>query len=777
MSASIKPVPPADVAPALALVSGETVNEQPVTEAEPELNNGDQDSQPEAQDNGFADMALAQEVVTAVARAGYAAPTEIQARIIPPMLEGRSVLAQSQTGSGKTAAFALPIISRIDLQKRKTQALVLAPTRELAIQVARSFSTYASGRRGLSVTAIYGGQSYEPQLQQLRRGAQVVVGTPGRVIDHIKRGTLDLSDVNCVVLDEADEMLHMGFIDDVQFVLEQVPQPRQVALFSATMPEQIRRIAQRYLDDPVRIQIDKTTLTVDSVRQRAVVVPAREKPDALVRFLEIEQTDGVIVFTKTREGSVTVAELLTASGFSAVALNGDMPQRVRERTIEQLKAGRLDVLVATDVAARGLDVKRISHVFNYDIPVDAESYTHRIGRTGRAGRSGEAILFVTHAERRRLAFFERTTRQPVEIVQVPRSREINLNRVARFRKQIEEAAKGDDFEQFRSILEQHTAETGQSMLDTAAALATLLQGGRPFFASDKPVSRKQRQEEERARNQQRVTDRPDRGERKPRARNRGEFVERAVERGMVRYRIEVGHDHSVKPGNIVGAIANEAGLDGDKIGSIQIHDSYSTVDLPEGMPKEIYRTLQKTRVAGQALKLRRDGAEPKNFSAKPAKDAAPFKKPAARKPDGDRFSSKPPRSKGAAGDSGKEFTPRKKPAPVQAKKPFADTRVDAEKTAPAPMPSFKTSDGAAKKRKPKLQGAQSKRRPDAPTGERRKPAGEALTDGKKAAKKPKKISAKKKAKKLEKKQRKKQARQMAAAARNAASQTTGKTTE
>ncbi len=790
MTASTKPESPARVTPGLVLVDGapEDTEKQPaLVAAESNVNPSEETSSETGSDdtNGFADMALAPEVVSAVAKTGYTAPTEIQARIIPPMLEGRSVLAQSQTGSGKTAAFALPIISRIDLQKRKTQALVLAPTRELAIQVARSFSTYASGRQGVSVTAIYGGQSYEPQLQQLRRGAQVVVGTPGRVIDHIKRGTLDLSDVECVVLDEADEMLHMGFIDDVQFVLEKVPQPRQVALFSATMPEQIRRIAQRHLDDPVRIQIDKTTLTVESVRQRAVVVPMREKPDALVRFLEIEETDGVIVFTKTREATVTVAELLTRAGFSAVALNGDIPQRSRERTIEQLKSGRLDVLVATDVAARGLDVKRISHVFNYDIPVDAESYTHRIGRTGRAGRSGEAILFVTHSERRRLAFFERTTRQPVEIVQVPRSREINLNRVARFRKQIDEAAKGADFEQFRSILEQHATETGQPILDTAAALATMLQGGRPFFASDKPVSRKQRQEEERARSQHRSGDRAERfdrsghHDRKP-PRSRAEFTERAVERGMVRYRIEVGHDHSVKPGNIVGAIANEAGMDGDKIGSIQIHDSYSTVDLPEGMPKEIYRTLQKTRVAGQALKISRDGAPPKKFGGgqkpaarsdfKPRPDAS-GKRPTGKGADTDKTAhskrkafgkstektfGKPAEKKFGQSSEGKSFDGPK------AKKP--STARDDDKKRPAKF----GDDRKADKRK----------RPEASDAERRvvradaNPSPDHPHKADAAAKKPKKMSAKKKAKRLEKKQRKKQARQMAAAARNAAAKTT-----
>ena len=337
----------------------------------------------------FSTLELRPEVEQAVVAAGYTTPTPVQAQIIPPMLAGRDVLAQSQTGTGKTAAFALPILSRIDPERGHPQVLVLTPTRELAIQVAKSFTTYGKHLPGFQVAAIYGGQDYQPQLKQLRRGVPVVVGTPGRVIDHVKRGTLDLSQIDCLVLDEADEMLNMGFLEDVQFVLQQLPAARQIALFSATLPAPIRTIAQQYLPDPVKIRIQTKTMTAASIRQRAVVASPHEKLGVLTRMLEVETTDGVIVFTKTREATLSVAERLRAEGLAATALNGDMPQKVRERTIEQLQAGRLDILVATDVAARGLDVPRISHVFNFDLPHDSESYVHRIGRTGRAGRPGE----------------------------------------------------------------------------------------------------------------------------------------------------------------------------------------------------------------------------------------------------------------------------------------------------------------------------------------------------------------------------------------------------
>ncbi len=412
------------------------------------------------------------------------------------MLEGRDVLAQSQTGTGKTAAFALPILSRLDVGRRKPpQVLVLAPTRELAIQVTNSFSTYAACMPDFAVAAIYGGQDYEPQLRQLRRGVHVVVGTPGRVIDHIRRGTLDLSGIQCLVLDEADEMLNMGFLEDVQFVLKQVPQQRQIALFSATLPGPIRDIADQYLNDPVKITIKKKTMTAESIRQRALFVAPRDKIDVLTRILEVEETDGVIVFTKTKAATMTVAEQLSRAGLSAIALNGDMPQTVRERAIERLKSGQLDVLVATDVAARGLDVPRISHVFNYDLPHDSQSYIHRVGRTGRAGRSGEAIIFLSNAQRGKLRLIERATKQPIEVVQPPTTDDINAMRVKRFKQRIDQVTSARDLSMFKELIAEYAAESGKPLEMIAAALAQIGQQGRPFLLKDQP-NRKQRDRSE-----------------------------------------------------------------------------------------------------------------------------------------------------------------------------------------------------------------------------------------------------------------------------------------
>lgn len=581
--------------------------------------------------SGFRTLDLREEVQQAIEEAGYNTPTEIQAQIIPHVLDGRDVLAQSQTGTGKTAAFALPILSRISISAKKPQVLVLAPTRELAMQVADSFSTYGRCLPKCRVAAIYGGQGYDSQLRQLKRGVPIVVGTPGRVIDHIKRGTLDLSEIECLVLDEADEMLNMGFLEDVQFVLEQTPSRRQVALFSATLPEPIRSIAQQYLNDPVRITIKRKTMTAEAIRQRAVIVPHRDKPDALSRFLEVEETDGVIVFTKTREATVTVAEHLTREGFSAVALNGDMPQNVRERTIDQLKNGRLDILVATDVAARGLDVSRVSHVFNFDVPQDTESYIHRIGRTGRAGRNGEAIILLSSSQRYKLRQIERLTKQPIEVVQPPDADDINASRVARFKQQITDTIAGQDLSLFTQILTECAEETGQSMESIAAAVAELSQKGRPFFVQDRPRrSRRDRFEDrgdgdgrERGNRRERSGGRSPRGDQKPRgARRSGR-----LEAGMDRYRIEVGHDDGVKPGNIVGAVANEAGIDGEYIGPINIYDSYSTIDLPEGMPPEVHDTLQDVQVAGKQLRLRKasesDNHGRNSFRKNPRKGGKP----------------------------------------------------------------------------------------------------------------------------------------------------------
>lgn len=586
----------------------------------------------------FSDLELSTDVQRAIEEVGYDTPTDIQAEIIPHLLSGRDVLAQSQTGSGKTAAFALPLLSGIDVKQRQPQILVLAPTRELATQVAESFARYASKITGFEIASIYGGADYEPQRRQLRRGAQVVVGTPGRIIDHIKRGTLDLNHIKCLVLDEADEMLNMGFLEDVQFVLEQTPSDRQLALFSATLPAPVRKIAQNYQSDPARITIKRKTMTAESIRQRAVFVAPRDRVDTLVRILEVEETDGVIVFTRTREATVTVAEQLEKRGLSTGALNGDMAQRLRQRTVSQFKEGQLNILVATDVAARGLDVNRVSHVINYDVPQDCESYIHRVGRTGRAGRKGEAIMFLSNGQKRRLRSIERATKQPIEIVQPPSAAEINAIRVTRFKERIVNVATAEDLTDFQKLIDDCAAESGQPLNLIAAALAHIGQAGIPFLVSDRPTRGRSPRDERK--NHQEFRDRAERGdsgrntERPPNNHRRRRNASRPPERGMDRYRIEVGRDDGVKPGNIVGAVANEGGIDGEYIGPVTIHDTYSTIDLPEGMPRDVYQILQQTRVAGKQLRLSRapsDGYESKSRGGGNSKHSS-FRKraPAAR---------------------------------------------------------------------------------------------------------------------------------------------------
>lgn len=545
----------------------------------------------------FADLPLSAAVQKAVAKSGYEFPTEIQEQIIPHMLDGRDVMAQSQTGSGKTAAFALPILTQIDTSAKLPQVLVLAPTRELAIQVAEAFNTYAANVPKFASVAIYGGQDYEIQFRQLRKGVQVVVGTPGRVIDHIKRGTLKLDQLKTLVLDEADEMLNMGFLDDVKFVLDQTPKDRQVTLFSATFNSDIKKIAQRYLNNPIKITVQQKTATADSIRQRAIFCPTREKIDLLIQMLEVEKTDGVLIFTRTKDATISVAEQLNRAGLRVAALNGDMPQKTRERTIERLKAERLDIVVATDVAARGLDVTRVSHVFNYDLPEGSESYIHRIGRTGRAGRKGEAIIFLTHSQRGRLRMIERATRKTIEIVEPPSAKQLNEYRVTKFRESISEAVSKADLNRFEKLIETHAEETGESMLKIAAALAHMGQRGAEFFSTDKP--KRQRVE----RGSDRGSDGEDRGARGRRKQGA------PPESGMERFRIEVGHKDGVKPGNIVGAIANEAGIEGKHIGPIQIYGAHSTIDLPSGMPEDVHHILQGTRVVGRELKLRKATAK------------------------------------------------------------------------------------------------------------------------------------------------------------------------
>jgi ATP-dependent RNA helicase DeaD len=571
----------------------------------------------------FADLGLAEPVMAAVAEVGYETPSPIQAATIPALLAGRDVLGQAQTGTGKTAAFALPLLSRLDLSASKPQVLVLAPTRELAIQVAEAFQRYANKIKGFHVLPIYGGQSYYPQLQALKRGVHVVVGTPGRVIDHLDRGTLDLSELKALVLDEADEMLRMGFIDDVEAVLKKVPEQRQVALFSATMPSQIRRIAQTYLRDPVEVTIAAKTTTATNIRQRFWFVSGLHKLDALTRILEAEPYDAMIIFARTKSATDELAEKLQARGLAAAAINGDVQQAQREKTIQQLKDGKLDILVATDVAARGLDVERISHVLNYDIPYDTESYVHRIGRTGRAGRSGEAILFVSPREKNMLRAIERATRQPIAEMQLPTVESVNDARVTRFLSRISETlaldeSSGGDLGLYRELVERFEREQNVPAIEVAAALAKLLQGDTPLLLAperkrEPQEFRQQREYVERAERGAERRERPAREQREPRAEREGTAPRpkkdvgprQPPEAGMETFRIEVGHMHGVKPGNIVGAIANEAELDSKYIGRIDIHDDHSILDLPEGMPKPLLMHLKKVRVAGQALRLQK----------------------------------------------------------------------------------------------------------------------------------------------------------------------------
>ena len=576
-------------------------------------------SQPttEGNESGFAALGLSADVLAAVYESGYTQPTPIQAQIIPHMVAGRDVLAQSQTGTGKTAAFALPILSRIDCSQRRPQVLVLTPTRELAIQVAAAFGVYGSQIDRLNVATIYGGQSYDPQLRQLKRGAHVVVGTPGRIIDHLRKGSLDISSIDCLVLDEADEMLNMGFLEDIETILQQTSEDRQIALFSATLPGPIKQIADGYLNEPAKISIKVKQATADSIRQRATIVPGRDKVRTLCAFIEVEQTDGVIVFTKTKASTLTLAESLNASGFTAVALNGDMSQAAREQAVDQFKSGRLDVLVATDVAARGLDVSRVSHVFNFDPPHDPEAYIHRIGRTGRAGRSGEAICILTAAQRGLLRGIEKATKHRIETVPPPRAAEINAVRRARFQEQILKTIDAADLSVFQELVSELEAQSGQPASMIAAAVAHLSQQGRDFVAVDPPTSPGRKSKERRDRGEFQEDSRFG----KPRN-SRRPVKGGPPEAGFQRYRVEVGRQDGVKPGNLVGAIANEAGIDGSFIGPIQIRDTYSLVDLPADIPNGIYQSLRRTWVVGKQLRLSRLGAK----DDKPARGGKPFAK-------------------------------------------------------------------------------------------------------------------------------------------------------
>ncbi len=526
---------------------------------------------------GFTDFGLSKPVLKALDIVGYEVPTPIQAMTIPLVLAGKDLMGQAQTGTGKTAAFAMPLLSQIDLKKLKPQVLVLTPTRELAIQVAEAFQKYASKMKDFHVLPIYGGQDIGGQLRRLKRGVHVVVGTPGRMMDHMRRGSLKLDALKSLVLDEADEMLRMGFIDDVEWILEQTPSERQTTLFSATIPKAIRNIAQKYLKNPEEITIKVKSTTADTINQRFWMVSGYHKLDALTRILEAEPFDGVIVFVKTKTATLELSEKLAARGYACAPINGDIPQARRERTIEQLKSGSLNILVATDVAARGLDVDRISHVINYDIPFDTESYVHRIGRTGRAGRSGEAILFVSPREKRMLNAIEKATKKKIEMMKLPSTELINDQRIVRFKQRITDTLAIEELGFYYQLLEQFRNEHNVPALDIAAALAKLLQGEEPLLLTSKP------------KRERTVTERS------------GEIETFTLEKVKERFRIEVGHAHGVKPGNIVGAIANEIGIGSEHIGRIKIFDDFSTIDLPENMPADILNELKNVIVCGQQL--------------------------------------------------------------------------------------------------------------------------------------------------------------------------------
>src|SRR3954466_520934 len=535
----------------------------------------------------FADLQIHPSVLQAVADVGYETPSAIQAATIPAMMAGSDVVGLAQTGTGKTAAFAIPILSKIDPTSRVTQALVLAPTRELALQVAEAFGRYGNRLPGINVLAIYGGSSYGPQLAGLKRGAQVVVGTPGRVIDHLEKGRLDLSHLDYLVLDEADEMLQMGFAEDVERILEGTPEYKQVALFSATMPPAIRRITTKYLHDPLEVASKAKTATAENISQRYIEVAGPRKMDALTRVLEVEPFEAMIVFVRTKQATEEVAERLKARGFSAAAINGDIPQPVRERTIAQLKDGSIDILVATDVAARGLDVERISHVLNYDIPHDPESYVHRIGRTGRAGRAGTALLFVSPRERHLLGSIERVTRQKLVESQLPSVDDVNAQRVEKFRDSITKALSAPGIELFRKLIEGYERDNDVPMADIAAALALQSRDGEEFLMTEPPPEKRR--------------ERPDRGPREA-----GPRKPRERRSDLATYRIAVGKRHKVMPGAIVGAIANEGGLHRSDFGHITIKVDHSLVELPAKLSKQTLKALETTRIQGNLINLQPD---------------------------------------------------------------------------------------------------------------------------------------------------------------------------
>lgn len=587
----------------------------------------------------FSGLGLPPFLLQTIVAVGYETPSPIQAQSIPVLLSGRDLLGQAQTGTGKTAAFALPALARLDLKDRQTQVLILTPTRELAIQVAEACQTYARGMGGFAVVPIYGGTGYSNQLKQLKGGAQLVVGTPGRVMDHIRRKSLRLDKLKTLVLDEADEMLRMGFIDDVEWILEHTPAERQTALFSATMPKQIQQVSKRYMRDPHTIKIPAKTSTAEAINQRYWPVSGLHKLDALTRILEAEPIDAAIIFVRTKTATVELSEKLAARGFAVDALNGDIPQVQREKVVNKMRRGKLDILVATDVAARGIDIPRISHVINYDIPFDTEAYVHRIGRTGRAGRTGEAILFVANRERRMLKAIERATKQPIAVMNLPSEQDINQHRVEKFKANIARVLQNDDLSLYRKILEEFREETQITDIEMAAALAKMAQGDVPLLlsererktrdkpafddgAGDKRISAKGKQKKKRQSLEQHLQE----IQAKP--------LKKFPEIPMERFRLAVGYADEVRPGHIVGAIANEADIGSDYIGHIEIYDDFSTVDLPADMPPETFAHLKTVWVCQRQLAISRLGDKPpRGKSKRPAakKSRNPDRKKAGRK--------------------------------------------------------------------------------------------------------------------------------------------------
>ena len=572
----------------------------------------------------FNSFGLSKALIKVLDEVGYETPSAIQEQCIPHLLNGHDIIGQAQTGTGKTAAFALPLIDRIDLDNNQVQLLVLTPTRELAIQVSEAIQTYARHLKGFHVLPIYGGQSYDIQLRPLKRGVHAVVGTPGRVMDHLKRGTLKLNSLKALVLDEADEMLRMGFIDDVKWVLEKLPKERQIALFSATMPDVIRRVAEKFLNNPKVVKIKTKTATAQTISQRYWLVSGVNKLDALTRILEVESFEALLIFVRTKTATSDLAEKLSARGFTAEAINGDIAQNQRERIIQQLKNGKIDILIATDVAARGLDVERISHVVNYDIPQDPESYVHRIGRTGRAGREGKAILFVAPRERRMLKTIERITRQPIDPMQLPSAKIINEQRVINFKHRITDTLNNQELSIFEELILNYQKEHEIDAFKIASALALMAQGTEPLLLNEKEIN--QASFNDSSNNKISVSIHADPLKDNP-----------AIK--MRRYRVAVGRKDNIKPGNVLGAIANEAEISSEFIGAIQIFQDFTTVDLPDEMPKETIEILKKTRVFDKKLSI--EELTEKNNTTSPREKSDHFKKNSSRRGSERKFERKP----------------------------------------------------------------------------------------------------------------------------------------